>query len=44
MEQLQKDIQIALSWYRYLPQHIVRHQDVKAFHRLECYLKENNKK
>lgn len=40
--QLQKDIKTALSWYQYLPQHQVRHQDVKSFHRLECYINKEN--
>lgn len=44
LERLRDDIKTALNWYRYLPQHVVRHGDVKAFHRLENYLKENNKK
>lgn len=41
---LQKeDIEVALKWYRYLPQHLITHQDVKAFHRLECYIKKQEK-
>lgn len=44
IEQLKNDIKVALSWYRYLPQHVVRHGDVKASHRLECYIKEQGDK
>lgn len=38
-----KDIERALNWYRYLPQHIMRVEDVQAQHRLENYIKEKEK-
>lgn len=41
---LKEDIQIALNWYRHLPQHLMRYEDVKASHRLECYIKEQGDK
>ena len=44
IEQLKNDIKVALNWYRYLPQHLMRHEDVKAYHRLQCYIKEQEKK
>ena len=37
MNQLQKDIKTSLKWYRYLPQHIIREDDVQAYHRLKQY-------
>ena len=44
MNQLENDIKVALKWYRYLPQHLMRHEDVKAYYRLECYIKEQGDK
>ena len=38
------DIKVALSWYRHLPQHVMRYGDVKASHRLECYIKGDKEK
>ena len=40
MNQLQKDIKTALKWYRYLPQHIMRAEDVEAQSRLKQYSEE----
>ena len=38
MNQLQKDIKIALSWKAFLPYEKTRHQDNEAFKRLEWYI------
>ena len=40
MNQLQKDIKTSLKWYKYLPQHIMRADDVQAHHRLKQYSEE----
>lgn len=41
MNQLKEDIKIALSWYKWVPWEKQRHADVKAFRRLECYMKKD---
>lgn len=43
MKQLEKDIQTALNWYKYLPQHLMKADDVEAHHRLEKYIKKQEK-
>ena len=40
MNQLQKDIEIALSWFSFIPENKKYNQDIEAFKRLEWYIKQ----
>ena len=41
MNQLQKDIKIALSWFSFLPIEKMTIHDSEAFKRLECYMEKD---
>ena len=41
MNQLQKDIEIAISWFSFIPLDKLYQEDVNAMKRLEEYIKED---
>lgn len=39
MRDVVESIKIALSWYSYIPEDEIHEQDIKAFKKLECFMR-----